>query len=98
MKPARQFVLAMGEQLRQIAPGVHAEPEVNRSIFRIHRDTRFSKDKTPYKTNLELLFWEGEGHRMECPGFYSTLRAAQYCWALASTPPATSCWVPFARR
>jgi uncharacterized protein (TIGR02453 family) len=70
MEPARQFVMAMGEQLRQIAPGVHAEPEVNRSIFRIHRDTRFSKDKTPYKTNLALLFWEGDGPRMECPGFY----------------------------
>lgn len=70
MEPARQFVVAMGERLRQIAPGVHAEPEVNRSIFRIHRDIRFSKDKTPYKANLAMWFWEGEGPRMGCSGFY----------------------------
>ena len=36
----------------------------------MNRDTRFSKDKRPYKTNLGIWFWEGERERMACSGFY----------------------------
>ncbi len=70
LEPARELVVALGEQLKEISPGIHAEPKVNRSLFRINRDTRFSKDKTPYKTNLALFLWEGSRKRMECPGYY----------------------------
>jgi uncharacterized protein (TIGR02453 family) len=77
MAPARAFVSAMGERLDMLAPGIHAEPKVNRSLFRINRDTRFSKDKTPYKTHLAVWFWEGQGPRMECSGFYFHLQPDQ---------------------
>ena len=70
MAPARAFVESMGVRLQKIAPEVVADPKVNRSLFRINRDTRFSKDKRPYKTTLAVLFWEGTRKRMECPGFY----------------------------
>ena len=70
MTPAREFVAAMGERLEKLSPNIHADPRVNKSIFRIYRDTRFSKDKTPYKTNLAMWWWEGEGPRMECSGYY----------------------------
>lgn len=70
MTPAREFVIAMGERLATIRPDIHAVPQTDRSIFRIYRDTRFSKDKSPYKTNLAMWFWEGEGHRMANSGFY----------------------------
>jgi uncharacterized protein (TIGR02453 family) len=70
MDPARDFVLEMGEKLRTIAPGINAVPKVNHSLFRINRDTRFSKDKIPYKVNLGIWFWEGARKRMECSGFY----------------------------
>jgi uncharacterized protein (TIGR02453 family) len=70
MTPAREFVVAMGERLEKLSPNIHADPRVNKSIFRIYRDTRFSKDKTPYKTNLAMWWWEGEGPRMECSGYY----------------------------
>ena len=74
MEPARAFTEALGERLTAIAPGIIAEPRVNGSIFRIYRDTRFSKDKTPYKTHLGIFCWEGEGPKMECPGFYFHLQ------------------------
>jgi uncharacterized protein (TIGR02453 family) len=70
MAPAREFVMALGERLQTIAPGIHADPRVNGSIFRIHRDTRFSMDKTPYKTHLGIWLWEGSWPKLECPGFY----------------------------
>ena len=68
--PSIEIVISMGEKLKQMAPRVNALPQVNKSLFRINRDTRFSKDKSPYKTNLGLWFWEGNRARMECPGFY----------------------------
>jgi uncharacterized protein (TIGR02453 family) len=68
--PAKLFVTAMGERLRSIVPGLVAVPAVNKSIFRINRDTRFSLDPAPYKTNLGLYFWDGARSRMESAGFY----------------------------
>jgi uncharacterized protein (TIGR02453 family) len=70
MAPSRAFITAMGARLKTIAPKIVAIPKVNKSIFRINRDTRFSLDPTPYKTNLGLYFWEGTGGRMEGSGFY----------------------------
>jgi uncharacterized protein (TIGR02453 family) len=70
MAPAKLFVTAMGERLKTIAPRVVAVPKVNKSIFRINRDTRFSLDPAPYKTNLGIYFWDGVRSRMESSGFY----------------------------
>ena len=62
MEPAREFVIALGERLRQLAPNVMADPRVNKSIFRIYRDTRFSK----YVTQLR---W-GSNHYSQ---YYSSI-------------------------
>ncbi len=70
MEPARAFVLAMGERLRHLSPGIKFDPRANGSLFRIYRDVRFSADKSPYKTNLGIYFWEGGGPRMDCSGYY----------------------------
>jgi uncharacterized protein (TIGR02453 family) len=70
LQPARAFVLAMGEKLRMYVPDIVAVPKINKSLFRINRDTRFSPDKSPYKTNIGIFFWEGSRPRMECSGFY----------------------------
>lgn len=70
MTPARLFVHDMGNALREIAPGIIADSRMNRSIFRPYRDTRFSHNKTPYKTHLGIFFWEGRMAKMDCPGFY----------------------------
>jgi uncharacterized protein (TIGR02453 family) len=70
MAPAKLFVTAMGERLRRIAPRIVAVPKVNKSIFRINRDTRFSLDPSPYKANLGILFWDGVRPKMESSGFY----------------------------
>jgi uncharacterized protein (TIGR02453 family) len=74
-EPSRKFVVSMGERLKEISPDIHAEPKVNKSLFRMNRDIRFSPDKSPYKTNLGIVFWEGPRKRMECPGFYFHLES-----------------------
>ena len=55
----KAFISAIGERMLSIVPDLEAVPRVNGSIFRINRDTRFSKDKTPYKTHADLWMWEG---------------------------------------
>jgi uncharacterized protein (TIGR02453 family) len=70
MDTARDFVYEMGNLLKEISPGIVADPRLDRSIFRHYRDTRFSKDKSPYKTHLGIFFWEGNRAKMDCPGYY----------------------------
>jgi uncharacterized protein (TIGR02453 family) len=60
--------------LRKIAPRLQADPRpVGGSLFRIHRDTRFSRDKTPYKTNVAAHFRHEAGRDVHGPGLYLSL-------------------------
>lgn len=70
LRPAQAFVVEMGARLRRLAPELRFDPRTggSGSIFRIYRDTRFSKDKRPFKTHLGIFFWEGE--RNDGHGFY----------------------------
>lgn len=70
LEPAKLFVEALGERLKEYSTNIRAVPKVNGSIFRINRDTRFSQDKSPYKKHLGIFLWEGSRPKMECPGFY----------------------------
>lgn len=70
LEPAQEFVVEMGEKLQSIRPNIIALPKIDKSIFRLHRDVRFSKDKLPYKTNLGIIFWEGDDKKLESSGFY----------------------------
>ncbi len=75
--PSQEFVAVMGDRLKETNPEINAIPKVNKSLFRINRDTRFSNDKSPYKTNVGILFWEGTGKRMESSSFYFHLEDNQ---------------------
>ncbi|NQY95238.1 MAG: DUF2461 domain-containing protein [Campylobacteraceae bacterium] len=70
LEPNVAYVKEMGEHLIALAPFIKAQPKAAGSLFRIYRDTRFSKDKTPIKTKISIMFWQGTGHRMQCPCFY----------------------------
>ena len=75
--PAKAFVSAFGATLKSISPAIQAVPKVNGSIFRINRDVRFSKDKTPYKDHLDLWFWEGERKGWDKPGYFFRMTSTQ---------------------
>ena len=68
VEPAKRFVEALATPLGKIAPNVLVEPRINGSIMRVNRDTRFSKDRRPYKDALHFVFAEGD-HRHGA-GFY----------------------------
>ncbi len=53
-EPMEEFVAALAESLERHRVPLQADPKT--SIFRIYRDTRFAKDKSPYKTHLGASF------------------------------------------
>ncbi len=72
--PMLRFVAAVAPVLKRLAPRLVADPRpVGGSLFRIHRDTRFSKDKTPYKTNAAASFRHAAGRDVHGPGLYVSL-------------------------
>jgi uncharacterized protein (TIGR02453 family) len=65
------LVVDFSGPLLDMAPHYVADPRPNGgSIFRIYRDTRFSRDKTPYKTNAAVHFRHRSGKDVHAPGFY----------------------------
>ena len=70
-EPARAFIRAMAPALAAISPHFRADDrKTGGSLMRIHRDTRFSRDKTPYKTNVGIQFRHALGRDVHAPGFY----------------------------
>jgi uncharacterized protein (TIGR02453 family) len=53
-RPMAEMVAALNSRLERFAPDYVTDPR--KAIFRIYRDTRFSRDKTPYKTNIAASF------------------------------------------
>ncbi len=70
-EPALEFISDFGQRLEKIAPHFTADPRtVGGSLMRPYRDVRFSKDKTPYKTNVGIQFRHESGKDVHAPGFY----------------------------
>ena len=69
--PNRAFVEEMGEHIQALVPTINAIPKINGSMYRIYRDTRFAKDKTPLKTHTGVVFWQGKGKRTQSSNFYT---------------------------
>lgn len=75
LEPLKLLVISMGAAFSRKLPGLHYNPKVDGSIFRIYRDTRFSKNKAPYKTNAGIFLWVGSAPKLACPGIYFHLEA-----------------------
>ncbi|HET8757296.1 MAG TPA: TIGR02453 family protein, partial [Solirubrobacteraceae bacterium] len=70
-EPALAFIEDFGYRLESISPHFRADTrKTGGSLFRIYRDTRFSKDKTPYKTNTGMHFRHERAKDAHAPGFY----------------------------
>lgn len=90
-EPALDFIEEMGPVLEKFAPQFRAEPrKVGGSLMRVFRDTRFSRDKTPYKTNIGIQFRHALGKDVHAPGFYVHI-ATNECFLGAG------CWHPDAQ-
>jgi uncharacterized protein (TIGR02453 family) len=85
-EPVLAFVTDAGPELRKLSKNLVADPRpVGGSMFRIYRDVRFSKDKSPYKTHVGVHFPLGMG--MSGPGYYLHLEPG-------SCAVAAGMWMP----
>jgi uncharacterized protein (TIGR02453 family) len=66
--PMTELIAALTAEMMKFAPEYVAEPA--KAIYRIYRDTRFSKDKTPYKTHVAAVFPRQGLEKHGCAGLY----------------------------
>ncbi len=74
-EPFQSFLPERGEKLRAVDPEIVVDPK--KDIYRIYRDIRFSKDKTPYKTWIAASWTFRRGSRKTDPGFYVHIGAEE---------------------
>ena len=87
-EPALAFIEAMAPELAKFAPHFRAEPrKMGGSLMRVFRDTRFARDKRPYKTNIGIRFRHELGKDVHAPGFYLHI-ATDGCFL------GVGCWHP----
>ena len=67
-RPMLAAIARIGEEFRVMAPELMADPK--KSLYRIWRDTRFSADKRPLKTNVAAVFPHRRGNRHTSAGLY----------------------------
>ena len=69
--PALSWAAVMGARLRDLDAELVVDLRANGSgnLMRAARDTRFSKDKSPYKTNIAMMWWHGGGKKTQHPAF-----------------------------
>ena len=71
VEPLLRFIEAMSPRIAEISDHIKADPRrAGGSMFRIYRDTRFGKDKTPYKTHAAAHFRHALGKNAHAPGYY----------------------------
>ncbi len=74
-QPFLDFVAALAGPLQTVSPYLQADSrKTGGSMMRIYRDTRFSKDKTPYKTNISARFLHVQGKEGVAPGCFLRIR------------------------
>ncbi|HEY6990216.1 MAG TPA: DUF2461 domain-containing protein [Bryobacteraceae bacterium] len=73
--PMIELVEALNREFAKFAPHYITDPK--RAIFRIYRDTRFSPDKTPYKTHIAARFGLRGGEQMALGGYYFSVSHEQ---------------------
>jgi len=71
--PMLELTTAVMMALADFAPGHVSDP--NKAIFRIYRDTRFSNDKTPYKSHIAASFPRRGGCKTS--GYYFSVSAEE---------------------
>jgi len=75
---ALRFIQSMQDPLAKIAPHFIAQAtRIGGSLMRVYRDTRFSKNKTPYKTNIGIQFRHEQAKNVHSPGYYVHIDPSQ---------------------
>lgn len=90
VEPSLEFIQAMEKPMRKISECFKVTPKkTGGSLMRIYRDTRFSTDKTPYKTNIGIHFRHTMGGDVHAPGYYVHIEPSEAFLGVGIWHPAT---------
>lgn len=78
LNPLRSLVNDLNEFMLTIDPHFEVSPAINRTISRIYRDTRFTKDKSPYKTTAWITFKRPKKDWKDSPAYFFELSRDSY--------------------
>lgn len=81
-EPLKELVASLSETMLAIDSELLTIPAVDKTISRIHRDTRFSRDKSPYKTCLWLTFKRPSSEWKDRPCFFFEITADRYRYGM----------------
>lgn len=82
LDPLKQLVADLGESMLAIDSELMTIPAVDKTIARIHRDIRFSRDKSPYKTHLWVSFKRPRSDWKDRPCFFFEIAADRYRYGM----------------
>ena len=71
LAPAQEYVAALGSRLQELDPAIVFDTRTDGRgvLMRFYRDTRFTKDKSPYKINIAGMFTDGQGKKTTRPAY-----------------------------
>ena len=82
LSPMRALVEELATTILMIDPLLEISPRIDKTISRIHRDVRFSKDKSPYRTTLWIAFKHNRKDWQDTPGFFMEFSAIKYRYGM----------------
>jgi uncharacterized protein (TIGR02453 family) len=83
LSPFRRLVSDLAPGILSIDPEIEVQPAINKTISRIFRDTRFSKDKSLYRDRMWLMFKRpGKDWTSFIPGFYFEISPNMYRYGM----------------
>ena len=86
--PMKQLVLAINPVMEELDPKVSTNPV--HTVSRIYRDTRFSRDKSPYKTCLWFAYKRPTENWAEIPVYFFEIQATEYSYGMGFYLPSRS--------
>jgi uncharacterized protein (TIGR02453 family) len=78
----KPLVAESGQSMLSIDPAFEATPALNKTISRIYRDTRFSKDKSPYKTSHWIAFKRPGKEWKDYPAYFFEISPGSYRYGM----------------
>ena len=82
LEPLRQLTTELGIAIKSIDDEIDIRPQINRTISKIFRDTRFSKDKSPFRTDQWISFKRPSGIWGNVPEFYFYFTPEEYHYGM----------------
>lgn len=78
LEPLKKIVRNMDDFMLSIDPYFDVHPAINRTISKIYRDTRFSNDKSPFKTTMWITFKRPKKNWKDAPAYFFEIASDSY--------------------